>query len=144
MEQIRAIADAEEKVSCRDMGASQRALDKEIERLNELKAYRQNYEQKRAEPRSASAGQWADYQRFLERLNEAVTAQTQVVLDSRQKLDLHRRHWMSRRQRLDSLGRVVERFRRQESTEEERREQKLLDELSSGNGKPRRDKKRSQ
>jgi flagellar biosynthesis chaperone FliJ len=44
---------------------------------------------------------------------------------------------MSKRQRLESLGRVVERFSAEESAEEERRSQKLMDELSSSSGRYR-------
>ena len=137
IEKVRAIAKSEEQLVCRDMGESQRKLDDEIGRLEELKAYRLGYETRRAKTGSIPAAQWQDYQRFLQRLDAAVTAQTQVVLDGRQMLDMHRRRWMSKRQRLESLGRVVERFSDEESAEEERRTQKLMDELSSSSGRYR-------
>ena len=134
IDKVRAVAEAEEKACCREMGASQRKLDEEIERLEELKAYRVGYDKKQATPATIGAVQWADYQRFLQRLDEAVAAQSLVVLDNREKVELHRRQWMVKRQRLESLGRVVERFRNLELVEEERRLQKSMDELSSATG----------
>lgn len=131
IDKVRAIAKSEEQLLSRDVGESQRKLDDEIGRLEELKAYRLGYEKRQAKTASIPAAQWQDYQRFLQRLDTAVRAQTQVVLDGRQMLDMHRRRWMSKRQRLESLGRVVDRFSAEESAEEERRTQKLMDELSS-------------
>ena len=132
IDKIRAIAASQERSSCRQMGESQRKLDEEVQRLEELEGYRLGYEQQKSRPGSSGAAQWADYQHFLRRLEAAVAAQAQVVLDSRQKADLHRQHWLKRRQRLESLTRVVDRCRRDEAAADERREQKTMDELTTG------------
>lgn len=132
IDKIRAIAASQERSSCRQMGESQRKLDEEIQRLEELKGYRLGYENQKTKPGSSGAAQWTDYQHFLQRLDAAVAAQARLVLDSRQTADLHRQHWLERRQRLESLTRVVERYRNDEAAASERREQKTTDELRTG------------
>jgi flagellar export protein FliJ len=44
-------------------------------------------------------------------------------------LETHRQRWIAKRQRLESLQRVLEKYEDQELTQEARRDQKLLDEL---------------
>ena len=129
MHKVFLLAETEEKQQCRAMGNSQRSLDDEINRLAELKAYRQSYGARCAEG-AYNSMQWKDYQSFLQRLDQAVAIQTQVVMDGRQKRDTQRSRWMTKRRKVESLERVVDRFRQQEIQSEERGEQKTSDELA--------------
>ena len=130
MHKVFLLAEMEEKQQCRAMGSSQRSLDDEINRLAELKAYRQSYGA-RCREGTYNSMQWKDYQSFLERLDQAVAIQTQVVMDGRQKRDAHRSRWMTKRRKVESLERVVDRFRQQDLQAEERSEQKVSDELTA-------------
>ena len=129
MHKVFLLAETEEQQQCRAMGSSQRSLDDEINRLAELKAYRQSYGV-RCREGAYNSMQWKDYQSFLQRLDEAVAIQTQVVMDGRQKRDAHRSRWMTKRRKAESLERVVDRFRQQDMRSEERGEQKTSDELA--------------
>lgn len=129
MERIFVVAKSEERKKCQDMGRAQHLLDAEVNRLGELQSYRQNYEKRSALGPGTQPSHWADYQNFLCRLSDAVTEQKRNVLTGEQNRDLHRRRWMAKRQRLDSLQRVVERYRKTEVQEAEHKLQKSLDDL---------------
>lgn len=135
---VHAIARTEERRVCRAMGESQRRLDEELARLEDLKAYRHSYSNRQPLPGNAAAIRWADYRNFLLRLDEAVEAQNQVVLGGAETRDAHRRRWLNKRQRLESLERVVDRYRRLENDHLKREMQKSLDEISSNSGRFRR------
>lgn len=127
MERIFVVAKSEERQKCQEMGRAQLLLDAEISRLHELQSYRQNYEKKKALGSDTRPAHWADYQNFLSRLSSAVVEQQQHVLTGKENRDLHRKQWMAKRQRLDSLRRVVDRYRKTENHEAEKKLQKSLD-----------------
>jgi flagellar protein FliJ len=129
MHKVFLLAETDEKQQCRAMGTSQRNLDDELNRLAELKAYRQSYGTQSRQGRYNSM-QWQDYQNFLQRLDQAVAIQTQVVMDGKLKRDAHRSRWMSKRRKAESLERAVDRFRREETASDERTQQKSSDELA--------------
>jgi len=129
MKKIVALAEMEERRECIEMGKSQQELDQAVNRLEELTTYRLNYGVSPRAGDSFSAIRWHDYQNFLSRLDQAVTTQKQFVLDGEQNVDAHRHRWMAKRQRLQSLERVLERYRSAEVSQAERALQKTLDDL---------------
>jgi flagellar FliJ protein len=129
MNKVFLLAETDAKQQCRAMGQSQRSLDDEIKRLEELKAYRLSYGMQCREGRFNSS-QLKDYQSFLKRLDQAVSIQTRVVMEGRQKRDAHRSRWMTRQRKAESLERAVDRLQRRDTDVDERREQKEADELS--------------
>lgn len=127
LKKIVSLAAADERRESVALGQSQRALDEALDRLHALEGYRHDYAASRDIGGEVSAVRWADYQTFLGRLDEAVKAQRQLILEGEQSVDAHRQRWMTRRQRLDSLSRVLERYSRDERAEAERRTQRTLD-----------------
>jgi flagellar FliJ protein len=136
MHKVFLLAETDEKQQCRAMGTSQRNLDNELDRLAELKAYRQSYGEQCRE-RQYNSMQWKDYQNFLQRLDQAVAIQTQVVMDGKMKRDAHRSRWMTKRRKVESLERVVDRFRLKDAESDERTQQKAADELSGNRNRSR-------
>jgi len=108
---------------------SQRQLQEQMARLGELNAYRQSYGDRSRSMQQVSSVHWKDYQNFLARLDQAVQSQQQIVNDSEQNLDAHRRRWLAKRQRLDSLQRVLERYQDEEHQFLERQQQRIQDDL---------------
>lgn len=129
LQKIVALAEAEERNLAILTGRSQQTLNEETSKLGELNAYRQSYAEKAGFNADLSSAHLKDYQRFLSRLDHAVRAQQQVVLDCEQRVELHRRRWMTKRQRVESLERVQERYQKQEYQHEERVEQREIDDL---------------
>ena len=126
---IARLAAAEERRYAQLAGRSRKHLEEQQERLGELNAFRHTYAERSASSSTLNSAHWQDYQRFLKRLDTAVRAQQQIVRDSERMLETHRQRWIAKRQRLDSLQRVLEKYEGEELTETARRDQKLLDEL---------------
>ena len=120
---------AEERREGIATGKSQRQLEEQMARLGELNAYRQSYGDASKSMQNVSSVHWKDYQSFLDRLDQAVQSQQQIVRNSEQNLEAHRRRWLAKRQRLDSLQRVLERYQQEEHRFLERREQRTLDDM---------------
>lgn len=110
-------------------GKSRLDLEAHRARLGELHAYRHDYCATSQTSRSINSAHWQDYQKFLQRLDQAVSSQRQIVRDSEQNLALHRQRWQEKRQRLDSLQKVLERYRDGEKVDADRQQQRALDDL---------------
>jgi len=131
MQKIFNLAKAEERKVAEEMGRVQRSLNAEISRLQELESYRQNYTQQFQSSGGISAARLQDYQNFLERIDRAVDGQKEQIMMGRETRDVHRRRWMTEKQKLDSLEKVVDRFRKVEGQETDRRSQKDMDDLTA-------------
>ena len=121
------LAETEERRECQNMGRAQKRLDDEINRLNELEAYKKSYQRKPHPESKLSSISFQNRWNFLRRLDQAVSGQKEQVLSGQQNRDAHRRRWMVTRQRIESLERVIDRYRKAEDVETERQLQKTLD-----------------
>ena len=128
---VATLAESEERRFGEIAGRSRQKLNEQLDRLGELNAFRQAYADRSSTNSTVSSAHWQDYQNFLHRLNTAVNAQQQIVRDCEQNLEVHRQRWMAKRQRLESLERVLEKYSVQDKLDEDRMEQKRLDEVAS-------------
>jgi flagellar FliJ protein len=71
-----------------------------------------------------------NYQRFLSQLETAIGQQRQSVDWHRGNMDKARELWQQRYARLEGLRKLVKRYLDEARLAEDKREQKLLDELS--------------
>ena len=101
------VAAAEERRYGQIAGQSQRYLDEQLQRLGELNAYRHNYVGSVGGGSAVNSAHWKDYQNFLSRLDAAVGAQQQIVHNCEQAALTHRQQWLAKRQRVESLQRVL-------------------------------------
>lgn len=129
IDKVVSLAAAEERRVGEEAGVSRRRLGEQLTRLGELNAYRQNYRQKSAATSGMSAVHWQDYQNFLHRLDHAVQSQQQIINDCEQSFEAHRQRWMIKRQKLESLERVLDKYLAQDAAYAARLEQKRLDSL---------------
>ena len=70
-----------------------------------------------------------NYQRFLSQLESAIGQQMQSVNWHRDNLDKARGAWQQRYARLEGLRKLVQRYLDEARVADDKREQKLLDEL---------------
>jgi len=126
---VTSLASSEERRFGEEAGRSQRQLNEQLERLGELNAFRHNYARKNAGATQVTSVHLKDYHDFLHRLDVAVKAQQQIVRDCEQNLATHRQRWMVKRQKLESLERVLARYQAEDNAYQDRLEQKLLDDL---------------
>ncbi len=129
IDKVRSLASSEERRFGQETGKSQHRLNEQLTRLGELNAYRRGYQQKSPISSGMSAVHWQDYHNFLQRLDHAVRSQQQVIRECEQNVEVHRRRWMLKRQRLESLQRALDKCRAEDAAYAARLEQKQLDNL---------------
>jgi flagellar protein FliJ len=122
------VAESREHDAARALGVSQRRLTELETKLEELYRYRDEYAERLARSNgSLDAGQLADFRAFLTRLNEAIAYQEARVHEARQEHEQSRGQWAFSRRKVDALGKVIARFVEEERHDEDRREQRDLD-----------------
>ncbi|MGB5344797.1 MAG: flagellar export protein FliJ [Woeseia sp.] len=126
---IVALARSEEQRQGAALGKSRNKYDEQMQRLGELNAYKYGYQQRSRSVSGATSAHWQDYQNFLRRMDLAVKSQQEIVQDAELNLQKHRQRWTQKRQRVDSLQRVLESYRGEEELHAERLRQRALDEL---------------
>lgn len=126
---LHSLAKHEERQYSRAFGAAQRKVSDDLKRLEELSAYRKEYQQSRPARSGSSSMHWQEHHKFMLRLDQAISAQRAAVSEAREHREAHRRRWMVKRQRLESLSRALERYQATERQDAERREQRELDSM---------------
>ncbi len=129
IEKLVSLANAEERQTGEQTGRVQSQLNQQLRRLAELNAYRQSYAEKGDDQERIHSVHWKDYQNFLFRLDQAVRSQQEIVQDCERALESHRQRWLQKRQRLESLQKVQNRYLKEAEIEDDRREQRVLDDL---------------
>jgi flagellar export protein FliJ len=130
-EPIREIASSSADALSRAMAdAARRVADLERQ-LEQLESYRAEYMQaSSAAGSSMDAVKLQNYRSFLDRLGDA-RRQHQKNLDAaRAEYEKRRASWSEKRIEAESLGRAVERFRKEEQAAEDRKEQREGDDAA--------------
>jgi flagellar export protein FliJ len=109
--------------------ASRRVADLERQ-LEQLKTYRDDYVTNSSGGGAMDAVKLQNYRSFIDRLGE-VLRQHLVKLDSaRAEYEKRRLQWSEKRIEAESLGRVIDRFRKEEQHAAEQREQREGDDAA--------------
>lgn len=126
------MAERAERDAARLLGQAQTQLTQAEGKLAELEQYFRDYQQQWMQQGSQGvSGQWLmNYQRFLAQLETAVGQQQQSLEWHRANLEKVRAVWQQRYARLEGLRKLVQRYIDEARLAEDKREQKLLDELA--------------
>ncbi|MGE8501865.1 flagellar FliJ protein [Ectopseudomonas oleovorans] len=126
------MAEKAEREAARQMGHCQGLVGQAEAKLGELERFRGDYQQQWiSEGSKGVSGQWLmNYQRFLSQLETAVAQQQQSIEWHRANLEKVRAIWQQRYARLEGLRKLVQRYITEARLAEDKREQKLLDELA--------------
>jgi flagellar FliJ protein len=127
LHRIVTLAEAEERQHGALTGRWRARLTEQLDRLDELGAYRRKYLDESRQAEISHSAHWQDRQNFLHRLDQAVRSQQRIVRDCERNFEMHRKKWQQKRQRVESLVRVTDRFRADEQSRAERLEQRRLD-----------------
>ncbi|WP_372748070.1 flagellar export protein FliJ [Litorivivens sp.] len=129
------IAEREEKKATDAFLRVQQNATQARQKLQELRDYRAEYQQR--SNLDASGGQdlldlrqLQDNRAFLAKLNDVIAIQQSIVEQCDAQLDTARDHWLSKRQKTHSLGRLAGEYRHQEHRAAQILEQKQSDELN--------------
>ncbi len=108
---------------------SQQRLQQQIDRLNQLLAYREEYANRHAEgPVTYGAMQLREFQRFIAQLDDTIEQQREVVRLAEREVEFKRQKWRLTRTRSDAMHKMLDRISEQERKALEQREQKAMDE----------------
>ncbi len=126
---VRRVAQSREQTAARELGDSQRRMQQQEARLEELKRYHDEYlgRFRDAAQIGISASQLQEYQAFLNKLTRAIQEQEKIVRSTHQECSNKKEIWQKKRVRSQVLGKVVERFQTAERRAEDSREQKEQD-----------------
>ena len=130
MQSVQHLAHNREQDAVKKLGESQQYLDAQQTKLQELRAYRDEYA--KAFESSGGAGLDAlriqEYRAFLGRLNQAIQQQETIIAQCSARHEQTRRQWLATHSHSQAIDKVLERYRQQERKQAERREQQELDE----------------
>lgn len=126
------MAERAEREAALQLGHCRGLLSQAEVKLGELEHYRSDYQQQWIdEGQRGVSGQWLmNYQRFLSQLETAIGQQRNTMEWHRQNAERAKETWQQRYARLEGLRKLVERYREEARLAEDKREQKLLDELA--------------
>jgi flagellar export protein FliJ len=128
---IQEIASTSAQDLSRAMGEAGRKVTDLERQLQQLTAYRDEYVRNSTQSGGAiDAVKLQNYRSFLERLGEAMRQHTKSLEAARAEYEKRRAAWSEKRIEAESLGRVVDRFRREEQHAADAREQRDGDEAA--------------
>jgi flagellar protein FliJ len=130
-EPIQEIASTSATDLSRAMGEAGRRVAELERQLEQLNTYRDEYVRNSAQASgSIDAVRLQNYRSFLDRLGEAVRQHLTKLDVARADYDKRRAAWSEKRIEAESLGRVIERFRKEERQVAEQREQREGDDAA--------------
>ena len=126
------MAEKAEKAAVQRLGYFQGQVKVAQSKLADLHAFRLDYsEQWIVRGSTGVTGQWLlGFQGFLAQLDTAVDQQRQSLFWHQNNLEKAREAWQQAFARVEGLRKLVQRYREEAQRAEDKREQKLLDELA--------------
>lgn len=122
--------DKREQKALQAVAFSQQQLRQQQLRLQQLIDYKQEYIEQHTQPKTCSALQMQEFQRFLAQLDDTILRQQDVVAMAERELDIKRNHWKLSRSKSEAMHKVVDRIHSSELKKAEKIEQKMMDEAA--------------
>jgi flagellar FliJ protein len=123
--------DKKQEKALQEVALSQGQVSTEKNRLDQLKVYRNEYLKNKGQLQQAcSAIELQEYNRFLVQLDETIKKQLEVIRLRETDLDIKRRAWQTTRIDSKVMHKVVENLEQHELLQQERKEQKSMDEFA--------------
>jgi flagellar protein FliJ len=130
-EPIQEIASSSANELSREMAEAGRRVADLERQLAQLETYRDEYVRGSAPASGAmDAVKLQNYRSFLDRLGEVMRQHLKNLDAARAEFERRRSKWSEKRIEAESLGRAVERFRQEEQSAAERREQREGDDAA--------------
>jgi flagellar export protein FliJ len=130
--------DKKEQQALQQVAQSQRLLEIEQVRQAQLQDYKLEYMQKKKQDIGVFTPlELQEFNRFMQQLDETIERQMDVVEIRQTEVQQKREAWNATRIDSKVIHKVVEKLQKQEFVEQERREQKALDEFTQRNNNRR-------
>lgn len=131
MQPVADLASNRQQEAARVLARNEALLGEEMQRLEELRGYRDEYADRLLRSQQGMVGlDVREYRLFLQRLGEAIDAQSGQVEQMRKRVEESRMQWTQQRAREQVVGKVIDRMESEEREHSARREQASLDELA--------------
>lgn len=132
MQPVKRVAQNREQNAVQKLGQSQQNLDAQRARLEELRAYRDQYARdfELSGGSGLDATRIQDYRAFLNRLGEAIRQQETLIEQCCSQHEQTRQQWIETRTHSQAIDKVVSRYRREEHRQQDLKEQREQDERS--------------
>lgn len=132
---VQRIAESREQDAAREFGKSQRNVEQQKSRLEELRQYHKEYNERfqTAARAGMTAAQLHEYRAFLAKLENAIKEQETAVTTSQQASFVQKENWKQKHTRTQALGKVMQRYKNSEQQARDNREQKDTDDRSQRN-----------
>lgn len=124
--------DGKERQASAELTASQLQLQQLIQQQQMLSQYQRNYSEdfhKRGRE-GLSANQFSHFQGFINKLEAAQVQQIDGLSNARAQVEQARTAWMAVRARKQAIETLLEREAERQQKESDKKEQKMLDELT--------------
>ena len=130
MQPVQRVAHSREQTAVQKLGESQQYLEAQRAKLEELRAYRDQYARdfEASSGMGIDAARLQDYRVFLNRLGEAIRQQEALITQCCSQHEQTRQQWVETRSHSQAIDKVVDRYRQQERREYDRKEQQEQDE----------------
>lgn len=129
LEPIRRLAQNREDAAAKRLAESQQSLARQEAQLGEMERYLDEYHRANAGATLAPA-LLANREAFLRQLAEALRWQAGAVQEARQRLEQARIQWLGKHRDGDVLDCLIDRSRSTERSQQERRQQREMDEFA--------------
>lgn len=129
MQPLRRVAESKEQKAASELGQAQQQLQSQINRLNELLNYKDEYlgRYRQSGQNGIAVDKLQSFHSFLEKLELAVEQQKQAVKVAEELVAKRKRHWFSSRDKVKIYDNVITKIVDQELRQEEKKEQKESD-----------------
>lgn len=122
--------DRKEQLALQEVAQAQGLLELEKSRLVQLQDYKLEYLQKQKYDIGVFTPlQLQEFNRFMQQLDQTVERQMEVMEQRQQELAHKQQLWNATRVDSKKMHKVVDKLQQQELVEQERKEQKVLDEF---------------
>lgn len=124
-------ADKKEQEALKAVALSQGQVEAEKVKLRQLKSYRSEYLNKQSSTNiSCSVMEIQEFNRFLAQLEDTIEKQIDVIRVRENELERKRKSWLESRVKSNVMHKVVENLQAEEEKQNNRNEQKSMDEFS--------------
>lgn len=128
---VQRVAQQHEDKAAKALKMAEQKISFEQRQLDQLLDYQHSYQdtQKLAGSQGIGVQQYLVYQHFLDQIEVMITNQQRVVLQTKQQYQQLMRHWQQLYLRRRSLAQLAEKVSMAEFIEQEKAEQKAIDEI---------------
>ncbi len=118
------------EMAAQELGKSIRSAEETDKKLSLLLQYREDYTARfqAEQAEGLSIAGYRNFQLFLDKLEQAIAGQQQIVRESKKRIEENQRAWQAAEHKKASYDTLAERKRKEAQRKETRRDQKQTDE----------------